>query len=127
MRPLFHLVLHALLAMLLLAAGSASAASHRHGAMQDATPVALAADARPAAPHAACDPHRHTGSAMATHGSTPRCRQACLALSAGFAAVLPVQVHALWLADGASARPDAQPTLPPGRVVMPERRPPRAI
>ena len=82
MRPLFHLVLHALLAMLLLAAGSASAAVHKHGAMQDATPVALAAEARPAAPHAACDPHRHTGSAMATHGSTPRCRQACLALSA---------------------------------------------
>jgi hypothetical protein len=126
MRPLVDLLLHALLAVLLLAAGSTAAASPVHGPVQGATPSAQALHARPAAAHAACDTHRSPGHALVAHDGTQRCQRACRALSAGFSAVLPMPAHALWLGDGASPRPDARHALPTGRVVMPERRPPRA-
>lgn len=126
MRALIALLLHILLTSLLLAAGPASAQAHAHATAPQVAAAAVMASPNPAPAHIACDPHRNGAQGMATHGSTPRCKQACLALSAGFSAVLPMQAHALWLVDGASLHPDAHHALPAGRVVMPERRPPKA-
>jgi hypothetical protein len=91
-----------------------------------ATAIAVTHITAPAAKFAACDSHRSPANPMATHGGTPRCKQACLALSAGFSAVLPVQTQVLRLADGPASKPEAFHAMPAGRVVMPERRPPRA-
>lgn len=126
MRALLALLLHTLLAALLFATGPARAHAHEHAGVPPVLGAAVVHDAGKASTHTACASHRIAVRSMAAHGSTPGCRQACLALSAGFSAVLPVQAHALRPADGASPRPDAHHALPTGRVVMPERRPPRA-
>lgn len=121
-----HALLRILLTSLLLLAGATGVSVHSGGSTTAALAMVTTRGVHAPSAHIACDTHRTASIEMATHGNTPRCKQACLALSAGFSAVLPMQVPALRLADAASAHPDARHALPAGRVVMPERRPPKA-